>query len=82
MEWTNALELSFLEHYQMLPVLWDPQDKFHKDKKKLSDAWSRYQCRDEYFGGRIEEKERFFDGNVPRARQEDKKIRAVWRWNK
>lgn len=40
-EWTNEFTLRFLEAYQAEPVLWDPKHKFHKDKKKVNDAWFR-----------------------------------------
>ncbi|CAD0204943.1 unnamed protein product [Chrysodeixis includens] len=41
MSWNNESELNFIEIYQMEPVLWDPQHKFHRDKKCLHDAWIR-----------------------------------------
>ncbi|KAF9408914.1 hypothetical protein HW555_006826 [Spodoptera exigua] len=39
--WSNEESLSFLEHYQMEPCIWNPKDANHKDKKKQADAWIR-----------------------------------------
>ncbi|XP_047503528.1 uncharacterized protein LOC125048730 [Pieris napi] len=39
--WSNEKSLSFLEHYQMEPCIWNPKDANHKDKKKQADAWIR-----------------------------------------
>lgn len=40
-EWSNETMLTFLEYYQEEEVLWNPGHKFHKDKKKIHDAWTK-----------------------------------------
>nr|CAI5848894.1 unnamed protein product [Callosobruchus analis] len=32
--------MKFLELYQMHPCIWDPKNSAHKNKKKVSDAWT------------------------------------------
>lgn len=39
--WNNESELNFIEIFQTEPVLWEPNHKFHKDRKRLHDAWVR-----------------------------------------
>lgn len=41
--WTQETILQFLELYQAEPVIWDPKEPNHKDKKKINDAWIRIQ---------------------------------------
>ena len=41
--WSQEQQLCFLELFQSEPVIWDPKEKAHKDKKKVNDAWIRIQ---------------------------------------
>ncbi|CAG4997056.1 unnamed protein product [Parnassius apollo] len=40
-EGSNETILTFLEYYQEEEILWNPEDKFCKDKKKIHDAWTK-----------------------------------------
>ncbi|CAH2004357.1 unnamed protein product [Acanthoscelides obtectus] len=40
-DWTNDFTLQFLEGYKNEPVLWNPKHKFHKDKRRVGEAWER-----------------------------------------
>ncbi|XP_046976219.1 uncharacterized protein LOC124542299 [Vanessa cardui] len=40
MDWTNETVLRFLELYQTHPCIWDPKHRSHKNKTRLSDAWT------------------------------------------
>lgn len=42
-QWTQEQTLLFLETLQSEPVIWDPNERGHKDKKKVNDAWLRIQ---------------------------------------
>lgn len=39
--WSNDEIMTFLEAYQSKPCIWNPKDINHKDKKKVTDAWSQ-----------------------------------------
>lgn len=40
-DWTNEFTLNFLRLYRSEPILWDQNHVFHKDKKRVYDAWIR-----------------------------------------
>nr|XP_026483151.1 uncharacterized protein LOC113391404 [Vanessa tameamea] len=40
MDWTNETVMRFLELYQTHPCIWDPKNRSHKNKTRLSDAWT------------------------------------------
>lgn len=40
-EWSNDEVIQFLECYEGEPVIWDPQNENHKDKRKKVEAWDR-----------------------------------------
>lgn len=40
-DWSNDDILHFLECFEGEPCIWNPQDKSHKDKRKVADAWIR-----------------------------------------
>lgn len=39
MEWNNELILEFIQLYEKYPILWNPQQKGHKNRNALQDAW-------------------------------------------
>ncbi|XP_028177808.1 uncharacterized protein LOC114365429 [Ostrinia furnacalis] len=41
LQWSQDQILLFLETLQSEPVIWDPSNRGHKDRKSLNDAWAR-----------------------------------------
>lgn len=39
-EWTNELDLEFLNIYEKHPALWDPKNRNHKNRNYISDRWT------------------------------------------
>ncbi|XP_077297883.1 uncharacterized protein LOC143919440 [Arctopsyche grandis] len=40
-DWTNDCILKLLELYRDEPILWDPNHKYHKDRRRCHNAWIR-----------------------------------------
>ncbi|CAD7090173.1 unnamed protein product [Hermetia illucens] len=40
-DWSTEDALNFLGCYQAEPCIWDPNNRDHKDKKKVAEAWNR-----------------------------------------
>lgn len=40
-EWTNEQVLEFIELYRAEEALWNPVNKYHKNKNVLADSWER-----------------------------------------
>ncbi|KAH9630270.1 hypothetical protein HF086_012455 [Spodoptera exigua] len=76
--WSNEESLSFLEHYQMEPCIWNPKDANHKDKKKQADAWIRLA---ELTGRPVKEIKikRDIDDYFSQALEKKTRIYAFWR---
>ncbi|CAG4933783.1 unnamed protein product [Parnassius apollo] len=43
MSWTNDVVLEFLDLYKREDILWDPKNPLHRNRREISEAWTRIQ---------------------------------------
>lgn len=43
MEWSNKMTIEFLTLYEHQPIIWNFSHPFHKNRKKVNEAWKRIQ---------------------------------------